>query len=180
MIRRRRPLPTSLWLEPGLIDEIRSCAAATDNETGGILIGTRSRNAILVTDTIEIPPAHPYPTDYTLRVDAANKALELYLSAVGPDHPLGYVGSWHSHPTSSQPSHTDNGTLKRDARAQSGAVALVVVARSAPGTDITATVSHGRTIRQIGITSDLHRALVPVRPRQRVRGTSPEGVGPHA
>jgi integrative and conjugative element protein (TIGR02256 family) len=96
------------------------------SEVGGILLGYREDNRIVVADvlTVQQPGAstHRYVRDDV----AANQQLRRWLSYREPDDPVGYVGEWHSHPAPVGPSRRDIASIRATARAAHDAIALLV------------------------------------------------------
>ncbi len=161
--RQRTPTITSIWLEQALLSQMRTKAAASSNETGGILIGARTTHALLITDIIEIPTKNPHPTHYTLSTDAANNALTSYLNGLPVVLLMGYIGSWHSHPGSSRPSGPDTASLRNDARFQQDTVALIVISSTSEAQ--TARACAKTRIDRPQIVHRLHDALRSRDPR---------------
>lgn len=106
-----------------------AATAALPLETGGILLGWRSPAGIVVIAMAEVPDPDAGPTNYRLRVDAANEVLAGHLATLPLDSPVGYVGSWHSHPGRARLSPVDLRTLHQDHESQGGPVAMLVLHR---------------------------------------------------
>lgn len=103
-------------------------AAAMPHEAGGILLGYGQGNRTVVTDVLVLASARP-SFDRFIRDDvAANELLAEYRSRPNTDDAVGYVGEWHSHPSSVGPSSIDRAAILGTARSGGREVALVVFA----------------------------------------------------
>ncbi|WP_442972238.1 Mov34/MPN/PAD-1 family protein [Rhodococcus sp. WAY2] len=100
-------------------------AAALPRETGGILIGFRTEDQIVVTRAIVIADERSTRRAYLRRERRAQLALTSILASA--HSVIGYVGEWHTHPADQPPSHTDIESLKQIAAATSDLVALIVL-----------------------------------------------------
>jgi proteasome lid subunit RPN8/RPN11 len=106
---------------------LHAAQATHPNEAGGILVGVRVEDRPVIADAIVVPPAGPPTTDkYSLDLVAAKAALE---EAQGRDRRLGYLGTWHTHPTGSDPSKLDNVTFRRTAADPETGNPLFLIAR---------------------------------------------------
>lgn len=123
---------------------------AVPNETGGVLVGWREDMSVSVMDFIELPSGRPNRARYELSAANLNRALADYL-AQATDPRMGYVGSWHSHPSMVGPSPLDKYTFLKTARANAGPIAFMVAA-----TDGRATVFH---LTWAGQRSGLYRLV---------------------
>ena len=125
-----------------MTDAIRLSRAALDHivsegaqalpvETGGILLGFRTPEAIVVTRAVSVPDPPSSRHSYRLR----RRRAQALMSAAQVDAPavIGYVGEWHSHPADVPPSRTDERALGAAARMAAGPVALLVPAYPASG-----------------------------------------------
>lgn len=107
---------------------IREAAEALPVETGGILLGYRADNGIVVTDLLVVPSPSATRHRYT-RDDVEANALLKDWFVRHPDEPLiGYVGEWHSHTGIGPASGLDLESARATARAADGPIALVVCA----------------------------------------------------
>lgn len=95
-------------------------------ESGGILLGYREDQHIVITEALVIKSVAATTHRYVRDDVAANVQLRTFLDSRSPDDPVGYVGEWHSHPGPSQPSRTDIQAIRSTAQAAAGPVALVV------------------------------------------------------
>lgn len=96
------------------------------NEIGGILIGYRHDNGIVVLDALHVP-SQMRPTRYERSHALASLVLDTYFGALAADSPAGYVGEWHSHPTVHSASSQDLVELSDIALATASLVGLLVV-----------------------------------------------------
>jgi len=99
---------------------------ADRHETGGILVGFRDGQNIIVTRAIEVPSpnatSHSYRSDHTV----AQIELERDRSNHPADLLSGYVGEWHTHPAPVGPSWIDRVSIGRIAWRAEAPIALVV------------------------------------------------------
>ncbi|MDR6556843.1 integrative and conjugative element protein (TIGR02256 family) [Arthrobacter pascens] len=95
-------------------------------ESGGILLGYREDQHIVITDALVIKSVAATTRRYVRDDVAANVQLRTFLESRSPDDPVGYIGEWHSHPGPSQPSRTDIQAIRSTAQAAIGPVALMV------------------------------------------------------
>lgn len=90
---------------------LEECAAYSDVETGGILVGRISdtMRAFLVTNVLAAPPdSKRSPNNFTLGVEGVHAQLKLYAESC---HSALYpLGTWHSHLSDSGPSLQDKQT----------------------------------------------------------------------
>ena len=127
----RRPV-VSVYLDVARRIE-RRARMSPSRETGGVLIGIRADEGLHVLDVLEIRDAQATGIRYVLRKQAADAALAAYFADVPGDSPVGYVGLWHTHLACAKPCLIDRGTIRREAAAFSGPVALLVMARCGGG-----------------------------------------------
>jgi len=101
--------------------------AARPLETGGILIGWREGDCVIVRDWIQICASDPRPSRFVIDAAEATEALGRHLRA--RQEPFeGYVGTWHSHPSLTPPSAVDIKTYRASASATQAPLAFVVLA----------------------------------------------------
>lgn len=131
MIRRWRgaPPPGLLRIRP---DGVRAALLAADcshpNETGGILLGWRSTDAVVVTGSLEVPDIGASPHRYRRHHGAAQAALTAALADEPADGPVGYVGEWHVHPAHQPASWQDRREIIAISGLAPAAVTLVILA----------------------------------------------------
>jgi len=113
-------------------------------ETGGLLLGYRDGLDVHIVDAIEVGDASAGRSHYVLRHAARERALAEYLNALPPGSPVGYVGTWHSHPANVGPSWTDRQTFRHDVLRAPDTVAMVVLGRAGVGWEPHAFLPHGR------------------------------------
>ncbi len=130
-------------------------------ETGGILIGFRSRKDVYVVDVVEVPDDRSTGSSFALREKSREAVLARYLNEVPPECPFGYVGSWHSHPATAHPSGRDLRTLYQEAKTAGDFVAMIILMRTPVGSwEAEGTVGY----RERAITRRARRSR-PWRPR---------------
>lgn len=95
-------------------------------ETGGILIGHRDGEHVVVTRAVEVPSPAATRRSYRLDHDQAQAALVRDLRAHPSDGLAGYVGEWHTHPASVGPSIVDRVSIASAARKSKSPIALIV------------------------------------------------------
>lgn len=95
-------------------------------ETGGILIGHRDGEDVIVTRAVEVPSLAATRRSYRLNHDQAEAALATALRAHPRDALAGYVGEWHTHPAAVGPSFIDRVSIASAARKSTAPIALVV------------------------------------------------------
>lgn len=115
-------------IEYQLLETLKSLAqAARPYETGGLLIGWREDDQVIVCDFIALTTEIPRASIFEVKVRAANLALASYLAS-SSDPTQGYVGTWHSHPVPAPPSVRDVGTYRAAARASTNPLGFVIIA----------------------------------------------------
>lgn len=97
-------------------------------ENGGILVGHREADDIVISGVLAVPPESAGARHYKRESEVADRILQDYLQ--GSDDLEGYVGEWHSHPALAGPSRLDMRTLREIASIAQGSVALIVCAFS--------------------------------------------------
>lgn len=95
-------------------------------ETGGILLGYREMDNVVITHALVVDGGGATKDRYVRDDVRANNRLAEFLSDRAEDDPIGYVGEWHSHPAPSGPSTIDRNALRAAAKAADGPVALVI------------------------------------------------------
>lgn len=98
---------------------------ALPRETGGIVLGFRLDDQVVITRALLVPDLASTGHEYELRTAAATAQL-LVVRAQLPEV-VGYVGDWHTHPADVPPSRTDIASLKAAARKATDVLALLVV-----------------------------------------------------
>lgn len=107
----------------GVLDAGRG---ALPQETGGILLGFRTPDAIVITRTLVVPDPSSTGRSYLRRNRRARRLMADASTEAPPV--VGYVGEWHTHPADAPPSRTDRSALTATARLGAGPVALLVPA----------------------------------------------------
>ena len=111
---------------------VRMCEAAIaalPKETGGILLGYRTNQDVIVTGAIEVHDRRATRTSYRRSHRKAAKCLAEALADEPSDSAVGYVGEWHSHPAPQPPSRQDLASLAATALAAPDDVVLAVLSR---------------------------------------------------
>jgi integrative and conjugative element protein (TIGR02256 family) len=111
----------------------RRASRSPHRETGGLLLGFRAGTDVHVADVIEVRDPSATRTRFTLSEKKREAALARYLDGLDRDSPLGYVGTWHSHPANAGPSWTDRQTFRIETVTAPDTVAMLVIARSRDG-----------------------------------------------
>ncbi|QYH36943.1 SAVED domain-containing protein [Salinibacterium sp. M195] len=106
--------------------------AGLPREVGGILIGYREGERIVVKAAVEVDSRNSGTHHYIQNHEDAVEALRKYRSTLHPEDISGYVGEWHSHPQPSEPSPKDLATMRATFKASAGnPIALIVCAPDA-------------------------------------------------
>jgi proteasome lid subunit RPN8/RPN11 len=100
------------------------------NEIGGILVGYRFTDSIVVEDFLYLPNV-AVPTAFERLHSAAEISLATYLQLVGDQPGLGYIGEWHSHPSCHSASTQDLSEIA-DLAVNTGALLGLVVIGADP------------------------------------------------
>jgi integrative and conjugative element protein (TIGR02256 family) len=118
-------------------------------ETGGVLLGFRVPEGVVVTRALVVPDPRSSRHSYLLH----SRRAQALMRAVRGDAPpvVGYVGEWHTHPAETPPSRTDQRALGAAARLAAGAVAQLVPAFPPAG-----------AARLYGLLAERHPWPVPV------------------
>lgn len=95
-------------------------------ETGGILLGYREVDNVVITHALVVDGGGATKDRYVRDDVRANEHLAEFLADRAEDDPIGYVGEWHSHPAPSGPSTIDRNAMRAAAKATEGSVALLV------------------------------------------------------
>lgn len=105
--------------------------AALPRETGGVLLGFRTPDLVVVTRTLTVPDPRSSPHSY--RRHRRRAQAQMAAAGIETTPAIGYVGEWHTHPADCPPSRTDIRALASTARLNPAPVALIVLAFSADG-----------------------------------------------
>jgi integrative and conjugative element protein (TIGR02256 family) len=112
----------------GALDRATADArAAFPLETGGILLGFRTPELIVITRTVTVPDPQSSRRTYLRRRSQAQSQMTAALHDAPPV--VGYIGEWHTHPADHPPSSIDTNALGATARTTPQPVALIVLAR---------------------------------------------------
>jgi integrative and conjugative element protein (TIGR02256 family) len=118
--------PQVLVARRALADAVEAACAALPRETGGILLGFHTPDAVVVTRVVVVEDRRSTRFSYVRRRRRAQAALAAARDSAPPV--VGYVGEWHTHPADQPPSRTDFVSLGQTAQSASTRVALLVVA----------------------------------------------------
>lgn len=102
-------------------------------ETGGILLGYREIDSVVITHALVVDDGGATKDRYVRDDGRANERLAEFLSDRSGDDPIGYVGEWHSHPAPSGPSPLDRNAMRAAAKAAHGPVALLIYTPAGTG-----------------------------------------------
>jgi integrative and conjugative element protein (TIGR02256 family) len=119
-------------LRAALADATAAASTSLPKETGGILLGWREPDAIVVARLIEVADPDAGHTTYTRSHAHAEAVLQRALADAPCGDVVGYVGEWHVHPALQGPSRQDRRELRAVARRSAHAVALIVLAPDGP------------------------------------------------
>ncbi|GAA0305402.1 Mov34/MPN/PAD-1 family protein [Kineococcus aurantiacus] len=108
-------------------------AAALPMETGGILLGFRTPDLVVVTRTVTVPDPRSNSRSYLRRREPAQALLNAAPMPAQDLQVVGYVGEWHTHPADSPPSRTDIQALGDTARLLDAPAALIVLTYTQAG-----------------------------------------------
>lgn len=150
---------------------------AQPNETGGVLVGYRQGNDLVVTDAVAISSTDATPMRYVRDDIEANTWLTTYLANRDPADPVGYIGEWHSHPLPSAPSSIDLRSIRTTARTTSGPIALIVYSPS-NNEFMAATAARGRLGRTVIEDAHLEHQPGNHAARERLPDGAVDGDGP--
>lgn len=123
--------PLTLWVDRGLLRQLAAAAeGAAPDETGGVLLGWRNGDALVIDRVVDAGPgAERWPMG--MRPDADYQALMIAEAFEESDGAVTYLGDWHSHPgTMAIPSRRDRKTLRNiatDEDAQCPAPAMLIL-----------------------------------------------------
>lgn len=102
-----------------------AAAAATPQETGGVLLGWWDAGQPMVRYAIEVTDPEASGTTWSRSEASAQCALDTALAAL--HHPwLGYVGDWHTHTRSCGPSRQDERSIAWASQAYRHPLVLIV------------------------------------------------------
>ena len=109
-----------------LADAVDAARAALPRETGGILLGFQTSDAIVVTRLLVVEDRRSTRRSYVRR----RRRAQVALAAARASAPtvVGYVGEWHTHPADEPPSRIDFVSLGKTAQSALAPVALLVIA----------------------------------------------------
>lgn len=119
-------------------------------ETGGLLIGWRDSEHVVVSGWLQLGTPSPRTDRFEIDAKKATKVLKQHLQKA-PNSLEGYVGAWHTHPALVPPSRTDIETFISSAAATCAPLAFIVLATD--GITSTAHVAWaGRTNDRVCVT----------------------------
>jgi integrative and conjugative element protein (TIGR02256 family) len=103
--------------------------AALPQETGGILLGFRTPDLVVVTRALTVPD--PRSSRHSYRRHRRRAQAQMAAVGINETPGIGYVGEWHTHPADCPPSRIDIRALTATARLTTTPVALIVLAHRA-------------------------------------------------
>jgi integrative and conjugative element protein (TIGR02256 family) len=103
----------SVALHPDARRTINAAAnGAAPSETGGLLLGWWEDRHVVVRAAVEVADPSASSNSWTRRKENAQRALDHAIATF--DHPwIGYVGDWHSHPSTCDASHQDLASIRQ-------------------------------------------------------------------
>jgi integrative and conjugative element protein (TIGR02256 family) len=104
---------------------VEAGSAASPKETGGILLGFRIPDGLVVTRFLLVEDTGSSTHSYLRRRRPAQLQLDAVRRHAGPA--VGYVGDWHTHPKNVGPSRSDARSIAAACRDAGGPVALIVL-----------------------------------------------------
>jgi len=107
---------------------VEQSAAALPVETGGILLGYRADDDVVVTELLVVANPSASSLRYIRDDVKANELLNDWFASHPDDSLTGYVGEWHSHPGIGPASGLDLSSARATARRANGPIALLVCA----------------------------------------------------
>jgi proteasome lid subunit RPN8/RPN11 len=156
----------------------REAARALPLETGGVLLGHREGDDVVVTEVLVVNDASATRRRYVRDDAQANALLRDYLAARGDATPTGYVGEWHSHTGNEAPSTVDMGSIRATAKGAKGPIALLVCVPEATPPVFQGIVARQRRFGRISTEQASVEILgtavsLPALPEGAVRGDGP-------
>lgn len=129
-----------LVVRAAIYDAMHAGRAVSPRETGGILLGFRTPDTVVVTRALPVPDVRSTERSYLRQRHRAHAKM----AAVQRDVPsvVGYVGEWHTHPENQGPSRTDLRVIGETARFARGPVGLIVISFPTTGP----ARAHGRVV----------------------------------
>lgn len=109
---------------------VEAGSAALPRETGGILLGFRIRDGVVVTRFLLVEDENSSTHSYLRRRRPAQRQLDAVRRHAGLA--AGYVGDWHTHPEDVGPSRSDVRSIAAACRDAGGQVALIVLSYDGP------------------------------------------------
>lgn len=122
---------------------------AVPKEAGGIVLGYRDGDEIVVTEMLEVTDVRATGSAYHRNHSDAEGVLAAARCNQAPDSPVGYVGEWHSHPLPAHASATDKRELDRIGSRAKGPVVLIVLVRHPDEWRAEVRVSNGRQQKSV-------------------------------
>jgi hypothetical protein len=128
------PMRPVLVTESVVRDLKRLATAAAPCETGGILVGVRTRRTVWIVGAIELATERS-PEHYTVPRGATRPAVLRARETIDPR--VGYAGEWHSYTDGAGPSSADRSVMRSIAwfvpHPAVGGPCLLLVRRTAAG-----------------------------------------------
>lgn len=105
-----------------------------------MLFGARAGEDVHVVDVVQVQDAAATRRRFVLRKELREASIARYLAELPCGSPVGYVGTWHSHPADRGPSYVDRRTFRRQVRAAPDTIAMLVVASAETGWNLYAAI----------------------------------------
>lgn len=134
---------------------------ALPKETGGILLGYRTDESLVVAEAAEIPDPESSGVSYRRNQGIAQRLLDERREKE-PGTLLGYVGEWHSHRCDEDASSVDFGTICEGTLEVGDSLGLIVVRRVGGGWEETAYATSRPRLRWTRAARFLGVSRVPV------------------
>lgn len=96
-------------VEESVISVMALAAAASPNETGGLIVGTRTADGVWIAGFVEIEVTRRHRSRFVIPAGATHPVIDKLRLG---DTRIGYLGDWHSHPADAGPSRLDFSTLQ--------------------------------------------------------------------
>ncbi|WP_090587609.1 Mov34/MPN/PAD-1 family protein [Arthrobacter subterraneus] len=107
----------TIWIGRNVLDDLlEEAARCAPLETGGVLLGWRTEDAVCITNMVGPGPDARHARD-SFSPDATWQSDQIALLYARSGRRLAYLGDWHTHPGAVPvPSSRDRGTLRAIAR----------------------------------------------------------------
>lgn len=99
-----------------------------NREIGGVLFGAREGDDVHVVEVVQVQDPAATRRRFVLHRELREATIARYLAELPCGSPVGYVGTWHSHPADKGPSFVDRRTFRRQVREAPDTIAMLIVA----------------------------------------------------